>query len=320
VHLGLMFSPLRPTDNVPNFPDIFGYVRLSFPVLFFAWALVMSVITWRRIDWVARRLFIVLVALTSAFAYLVLESDAWKWLPQVVDNTQFTYRVDTYVLLGTALFVTAAVIWQARAGATVRKWASAILIAILVYNVGGATWQVWHTRSIYFTSKGMIRAPRTFTDEVVSARDVRAPSWYSTSDFRDTSARLVLVDPSRTATVPLSEIRGSHFSGLLDVPDGRAPFITNIVGNRKFVRMTGIRQFGRTINGLVVAVRRKSAPETGPVRVTINQAKSPPIRYGAWASMLSVVALLALLAWPARRFLPARARPRRAGPRAAAPV
>jgi hypothetical protein len=305
VHLGLLLSPLRPTDRT-MFASPFGYVRLSFPVLFFAWALVLTVVTWRRCDSAARRLTVALVCLTGAYAWLIVDRKPWKRLPHVLYNIQFRYRLGSYVLLTTALLVMLTLLWQARAREPVRRWTSVALVAIVLFNLGGAIWQVWSANSLYFSSVGPARAGNALADEVVASRYEKPRSWYSIIDFRDAAPRYVVVEAGRTVTVPLEKIRGSSFAGLLAVPEGRAPFTTNITGSIRFIRMTGIRAVGRTADGLVVAVRRARAPSSGPLSVTIRQAKTTPVRMGAWVSMASLIALLGLIAWPARRLVHAR--------------
>ena len=141
---------------------------------------------------------------------------------------------------------------------------------------------------------------------MLSSRHVVPPSRYPAGDFRDGSAPVVAVEAGRTLTVPLDQVDASGYSGLLDVPLGPAPFTTNIAGGPRFVRMTGIRAVGRTNDGFVVAVRDNPSL-VQPVRVTLRQAGSGVLRVGAIASVLSVLALLGVVAWPARRLLGRRA-------------
>jgi hypothetical protein len=308
VHTGLLFSPLRPADHLRYFPSRFGYVRLSFPVLFFAWGFLVGVLVWRRLDSAARRFLVALVALTAAYAWLVIELSPWKKFPHFLYNIQFTYRLDSYVLLTTALIVTGALVWHATACERVRRPTTVLLVAIVVFNVAGATWQVWTAASIHFTPHGPVTTSSSFADEVIGFRSSIPPSWYSIVDFRDTSAPVVAVEAGRNVTVPLTKIRGSSFSGTLAVPDGPAPFTTNITGGARFVRMTGIRAVGRSLDDFVVAVRAADAPATGPVAVTIRPANTAPLRDGAIVTRISLIALLALIAWPTRRILRASRR------------
>jgi hypothetical protein len=109
-------------------------------------------------------------------------------------------------------------------------------------------------------------------------------------------------------TLPFTKIHGSSFSDRVDVPDGSAPFRTNISAGPRFIRMTGIKAVGRTPDGFIVAARTPHVPKEGPVAVTITQADSAPLRAGAVVSVLSALALLAVIAWPARVILRRAAR------------
>lgn len=299
VDLGGLLNPLRPADHVSGVA-LSDYVRLSLPVLFFAWAVVVALTMWRQWDSVAKRLFVALVGLVGVFTCLLTVRSMWKPLPQILYNIQFTYRIDSYVLLTTALLVMIALHWQARAHEPARRWTSVVLAAILVFNVGAATRQVWSARSIYFWSCCVLRTGRDFADHVVESRYEQVSSSNSIGYFRDISSPVIAVAIGRTMTVPLTKIHGSSFSGTLDVPDGPGPFTTNISAGPRFVRMTGIKAVGRTPDGFIVAVRAASPLAAGPVPVTIRQADTAPLRAGAIVSLLSALALLALIVWPAR--------------------
>ena len=101
VHPALLLNPLRPADRSPTIVHFFARdIRLSFPCLIFAWAIVVVMLQWRKNGWVARRLFLGLLVLTVAFVILVMNTQPWSWLPRIYWNTQFTWRLDGYVLAG----------------------------------------------------------------------------------------------------------------------------------------------------------------------------------------------------------------------------
>jgi hypothetical protein len=302
VHPALLLNPFRPADHSRSIVSFFARdIRLSFPCLFFAWALVVVTSFWRGRDWVAKRLVLGLIGLTGMFALLVVASGPWKWLARVYWSAQFTFRLDSYVLLSTALFVMIALVWEANASDSVRRFTTGALVVIVVFNLGAATWQVWRVRSEYVTGAFEVPTHGHFAQRVIAAHYVTPPSWYTTGDFRDISSPVVAVAAGRTMMVPLPRIHGSSFSGSLAVPDGRAPFATNIAAGPRFVRMTGITAVGRTPDGFVVAVRAVGAPASGPVAVAIRQTDTAPLRAGEVVSVVSALALLGLIVWPARR-------------------
>jgi hypothetical protein len=304
VHPALLLNPFRPSDRSPSFvPAVARDIRLSFPCLFFTWAVVVVMVLWRGSDWAARRVFLGVLGLVGAFVVLVVAERPWNRLPHIFWSVQFTWRLDAYVLLATALLVMIALRSQANAGDSVTRWTTIVLAAIVAFNVGAATWQVWRVRSEYVTGPFEVPTHRHFAERVIASRYTVPQSWYPAGDFRDVSSPVVAVAAGRTMTVPLPEVRGSSFSGPLEVPDGRAPFSTNISAGPRFVSMTGIKAVGRTPDGYVVAVRAEGAPPAGPVAVTIRQADTAPLRAGAIVSVLSALALLLLIAWPARVLL-----------------
>jgi hypothetical protein len=301
VHPALVLNPFRPADRSPSIVSFFARdIRLSFPVLFFAWALLVVIVMWRGSDWAARRLVVGLVGLTAAFVVFVVAEGPWRWLPRAFWTVQFTFRLDAYVLLSTALLVMVALVWEARASDSVRHSMALVLAAIVAFNVVVATWQIWRVRSEYVTGPYEVATHGHFAQRVVASRYAVPPSWYPTGDFRDLSAPLVAVPAGRTMTVPLREVHGSSFSGALAVPDGPAPFATNIAAGPRFVRMTGVTAVGRSADGFVVAVRAANVPASGVVRVTIRQAETAPLRTGEIVSAFSALAALALIVWPIR--------------------
>jgi hypothetical protein len=298
---GFMFNPLRPA-----YSHLYRDVRMSLPWLFLAWAVVVAGVLWRSRHRASKVLFVGIVAIVAAHTILILARPAWRWLPHVLYNVQFAWRLGGYVLLGTALLLVLALESQSRSRATMRRATTAVLVPILVFNVGAATWQVWRVRPSYVHSARNVATDDAFAASVVAARDVLPPSWRDVESFRDVTSSLVGHEAGRTVIVPLAAVHGSHFSGTVDVPDGSAPFNTNISAGPRFVTMTGIRAVGRTTRGFVVAVRAPEAPAVGPVAVTIDQANSKLLRAGALASLLSVVAFIALLGWPLFSFLRSR--------------
>jgi hypothetical protein len=299
VHPALLLNPLRPTDHSPSIVHFFAQnIRLSFPCLIFAWTVVVVIVLWRKNGWVARRLFLGLLVLTVAFAALVMNSQLWSWLPRIYWNTQFTWRLDGYVLLGTTMLTILALVWQAGTRKSIRRWTTGTLIAVVLFNLGAAVWQEWRVRSEFVAGAFEVPTHGHFVSTVVAARYVTPRSWYAGGDFRDISSPVVGVTVGRAVKVPYQRVRGSSFSGMLAVPDGSAPFVTNIAAGPRFVRMTGITAVGRTPDGFVVAVRAANTPEAGPLRVTIREADNALLRTGAIVSVLSALALLAMLAWP----------------------
>jgi hypothetical protein len=299
---GLLLNPLRTSD--PGHSALALDIRMTLPWIFVVWALIVGLKTWRGKDAGTHRWFVGLLGLGSAYFVFVVAKSPWRLLPHSFYNVQFTWRLHAYILLATALLVMIVLQWQATAGDRVKRASTAALAVIVVFSVGIATWQVWRVRSQYHVvGNGAIATGKTFNGVVIAARTVAPPSWYVRDEFRDTTSPHVATQSKRIVTVPADEVHGSKFAGVLDVPDGAAPFRTNISAGPRFVRMTGIRAVGRTNRGLIVAVRGPNAPPTGPIKVTIEQADTRVLEAGSIVSALSALVLFVMICWPALRLL-----------------
>jgi hypothetical protein len=297
-------------DPLPSPSHGWGHdFRLSLPTLFAAWAIVVAVVAWRRIDPVARRLIVVLTGLAGLYLSIVTFSTPWKAFPHFLYNIQFTWRLLSYVLLTTALLVMAVLAGQARANQPMRRATNAALTIIAIFTVSAATWQAWTVRSTYHENGQTLPAPSNFADIVVADRYVLPPSWYADGQFRDVSGQVIDVGFAPQLIVPEAHVRGSTFSERLYVRAGPLPFRTNIAAGPHLVQITGIKPLGITASGFVVAERVPGTPQTGPVDVTIRQAHTTLLRVGAFVSMFSLAALAALLAWPVLAWLRPRLAP-----------
>jgi hypothetical protein len=305
--VGMLLNPLRVsyTTGGPFERDI----RVTLPWMFAAWACVVAVVYWKRADRTMKTLFVGFFALAGCYLFLVSTSAPWRLLPSIFYNLQFTWRLHAYVLLATALFVMVALRGHAAMHDRVSRAASVVLVVLVVFNVAAATWQVWRVRSEYVKNKTVAYSDDSFVDQVVAARSVVPPSWYSFGQFRDESSRRVATLGRPTLTIPATAVRRDEFSGSLAVPDGPAPFKTNIAAGTHFVSLAGIQAVGRSSDDALVAARAPGSPATGPIRVTIRPAHGVVFVAGNWGSILSLTALLGLLSWPLGRRARGRCRP-----------
>jgi hypothetical protein len=287
-------------------------IRASLPLFFAIWAIAVAAFAWRRIDRVGRRLIVLLTVVAGLYVLLIVSPTPWRSFPHVLYNIQFRWRLHAYVLLATALLVMVVLVWQARANEASRRATSAVLTVITVFTVGAATWQAWSVPSTYHANNHDLRAPSNFADTVVADPFVQPTIWYGFNEFRLLNRPVLDLKSAHQLTVPESEVRGSKFSGLLDVRNGPLPFRTNIAAGPPLVSMTGIEPVGITPSGFVVAHRAPGTPESGPVEVTIEQGTSRLLRTGARISRLSLDALAVLAAfllWPIFTWLRTRFAP-----------
>jgi hypothetical protein len=305
---GLLLNPLRPSDLTSS--AFSRDIRLAAPWMFALWAVVVVALLWRNREGSSKRAFVGVFGIALFFIGIIVWHGVWKAFPHVLYNVQFTWRLNAYVLLTTALLVLLALGWQATAPERLKRSTTVVLVALLVFNLGAAIWQVWRVRSEYVRGGKELVTGSTFADQVVASRDDPPLSWYGKGDFRDFSAPPIETDRSRLLTIPSTAVHRSKFKGVLRVPDGPLPFDTNISAGPRFVRMTGIEPIGRAHDGSIVAVRRRQAPPTGPIEVTIVPIESNVLRLGALVSIISVVLLVGMVLWALGRLLRRRLRAR----------
>ena len=288
---------------------LFGLLRPEYPIrvtvewTFVVWAVVFVIMHRHERDRRANRLFAAVLCVGIVFVVITGDHGAWRYLPHVLYNVQFSRRLNNYVLITTGLLVLLAL---ERRGPQARRMpvAACALAVLALFAVVCANQQLWRVKSGYHVSgKASVFTGSSFNSTVIAARDRVPPSWYSSFDFLDVSVPHVPVTGRRELVVPLDKLHHSSFSGVLAVPDGPLPFHTNIAGGPHFVRMTGIHAVGRNPRGFVVAARDPGAPETGPIRVTIHLAHSGAIEWGRAVSIVSLLALLGVVVVPpARRY------------------
>lgn len=300
----LLLNPLRPSDitNSAFARDI----RLAVPWMFVLWAVLVVALLWRNREASSRRAFVGVFCVGVFFIAIIIWHGAWNVLPHVLYNVQFTWRLNAYVLLTTAVLVMLALRWQTTAPERLRRSTTALLLAIIVFNVGAATWQVWRVRSEYVKGGKEFVTGSTFAYQVVASRYSPPISWYSKGDFRDVSTPRIKTPSGRVLVVPPTAVHDSKFKGVLIVPNGPLPFSTNISAGPRFVTMTGIRPIGRTHDGSIVAVRGPGVPATGPILVAIVPVESRVLRLGAFVSLASLVLFAAMLLWAVSRFVRGR--------------
>jgi hypothetical protein len=118
-----------------------GAFALSLPVLEMAWALASVALFLRaglRQAWT--RVLLICAVLTAAFAVLMTHAGLILVLPNFYSTLQFSYRLESYVLLGLSATVLAGLVLARSGGRRVRAWSWALL-PILAVSVVGAIQQ-----------------------------------------------------------------------------------------------------------------------------------------------------------------------------------
>ena len=185
---GVIFDPLRTVPSASETPAL--YVQA--PVLALIWGLVMLPIVWRE-----RRLRAgagTALILLAGVLLVIMSETAYSQLPNVYQQIQFPYRLQTYVTVACAGLVLLGALAltrraeRGRATRTDRRLALGLGLA-LAFGVALSAWQLWvpntHIIGSYYESYSnraeALRGPPT----------VLPKSWNGLNDFGDHSLPIV---------------------------------------------------------------------------------------------------------------------------------
>jgi hypothetical protein len=285
--LSNVFNPLRHTPRQSTSPDL--YTQL--PVFALAWVVVGCAVVWRQADpglfW--RRAVCGVATVGLVLSGLLLMNWPWDLLPQQLGYIQFTFRLETYILICLALLVIATLAGLQRApspsfGST-RRMLEGSLALVVTYGAALAVWQVWDTPSA-------VRQPNR--NQTFASVHIPNPAFYDTGLFRDASAEEIAVPSGRQVAIPLTAQPGDHLHINIDLPQGRAPIGTNIGAGDYLIDVRGVERVGRTADGFMV-IRRPAAKPRGPVTLTVEPRSSGTLLAGRVITLLGLLGLAALL-------------------------
>jgi hypothetical protein len=286
--LGIVFNPFRVRATHS------AYLRSHFtelPVLVLAWAIVAAVLLWKPSWMRAQRRVVIVLALVVAGLILLLTDEAiWNDLPSTLSVIQFTFRLETYIVMGLA-GVTIVVLRVMRDRAADGRSAvlGAALVVIVLIGLGFGVWQVWNSSAFYFPSSPHYLADRS---AVLNYRHQVPPTWYETGQLRDVSEPVVPTDGEVRLNV--AKIKGERTSQSVSIPAGSGALASNIAASQHLVSVRGLRVIGRTADGFLAFERPPLGRRT--VQLTVSRANSVPMRFGPIVTLLGAIGLVLALA------------------------
>lgn len=273
-----VFSVFRGTPSGPV-PFIAGgspELDTQLPVLVLVWVLVAAFLC-RKTP--VRRVVAGAAVVLAGFLGFLLLNWPWNHLPQALKLIQFTYRLESYILIALALLVVVllrGLDQRDDADPRVRSGMQIALVAVLVFGLGQAVVQVWQTKSFPVTADNHVTRTQALT-----GTHTLPPYWYA-NDYQDRS-RPVVAAASAFRLDP-GTVKGDRIT--VHVPAGGGPVATNIAGGPYVVAVKGARQSGRTAEGYEVLT-----PTGGELR---GSAKSSwPVVLGRVISFMALFALVA---------------------------
>jgi hypothetical protein len=275
------------------------YLRSDFtelPVLTMGWVLVAAALLrprrWRP---ELRRQLISLVLLTAALAVLLVDEGLWGVLPSSLRHIQFTFRLETYIVMATAGALITVLQAAREHGPQIalarRAPLPAALGAVVAFGLASGCWQVWNSDAGYYKGSRAFLRNRS----AVLRYPLRTPpTWYVFGvlrSFRDASAPIVRTHGS--VRLDPAKVTGSTTSQEVTIPAGRGPVASNIAAGTYIVAVHGLRVAGRTGRGYL-ALERPSISRAR-VRLTVTRARTGAMKLAPIVTVLGAAGLLCVV-------------------------
>ncbi|HEY8217627.1 MAG TPA: hypothetical protein VIH82_10865 [Acidimicrobiia bacterium] len=297
--LDVLFHPGRV--SYPELENKIGSaIYLQLPVLAFVWIVAAFVVLRARATRFQRRMTWGLAVVAVPFAVLVATTEPWHWLPKLLRNAQFGYRLETYVIFAATGLVIVALCELGKAPTNVVRPLVVSLGLLMVVSSALAIWQVWNP-VVLLKDRSEVLAPGP-----------RVPrSWYDGGVYRDDSPdtpvldaprgfkRQIHFDVERARDGALTEVKNPH--------SGSGPILTNLAAGPYLVHVDGLDVVGRTDSGFLL-LRRPAARPKGPITVHIGRPTTGAVQGGRVAAIGAAIALLAVVVWVSARSLGRRRR------------
>jgi hypothetical protein len=273
---------LSRASAAPETPDF----ALALPVVAILWVLVGIAVSiarpagaaWQRFLWIVSGLGALLCVLMT-HPGLILD------LPHPYTLLQFTYRLETYVLLALCAAVLATLVLVGRWPQRWRTGAWAGMALVLLASAVGAVQQVdGYPKGdkhpiVVVPDRNVVFAPNN--QPPVTAGGL--------GDYDDASLPLVNPVGAPEVVFPSSAIRDSRVSLPIDLPAGEL-IHTNIAGAPYLVNFEGARVVGRDPNGHIV-LQVEAAKKGAHRRISLAPSKRLPVVLGRAISLLALAFL-----------------------------
>lgn len=312
---------LRTTSSLVSMEHLFSLSRgsalntpspypfaLSLPVLAIAWALIgLLVLTWgnRNRTWI--RIFLICSALAVLVGIAMTHVGILLALPSPYIAMQFSYRLETYVVLALCGAILAALVLARDGSRRMRAW-TWLAIPVCCVSLGGAIQQI---ADYPYPGQDRYQALEYY-GEVETGNE---------ESFQDASAPAVVAGGLQTIVFPFEAVQGDRVSLSTRVRPGTR-VATNIAAGSYLVHVTGAKPVGvLPHDGLMVleigaasagdpsgtgTASTKTAPEE---TITVSMGNSLPIVLGRVLTLCGLAILaLELALMPAYRLLSRRLR------------
>jgi hypothetical protein len=294
---------LQAYMHVVSVPNLFTIERVAalspghsfvvtLPVLAIIWTLVgMAFFLSKGLRRVWTRVLLICVAVTVLIAIVMTHAALILALPRPYAMLQFSYRLDSYVLLGIsgAVLVVLVLAQDGSRRTRIFVWS---LVPVLIVAVLGAV----HQTAAY------PRFDAESRQAAVSPSSKPGPREEGWTDYINVSMTLLEDRHGRPSEIifPASSLHDERASKVVHLPP-RSVADTNIGGGPEFVHVTGAKIIGidNEGNDVIEIGRSKGSPTgRGAVRptevISVSPANSAPVALGR---LLSLAAVIWLVGW-----------------------
>jgi hypothetical protein len=272
-------------------------VSLALPILAVAWVLVsIAMLTWRRRSGTQMRVLLITAAATLALTVLMTHASLILALPRAYATLQFSFRLESFVLLGISGGMVVVLVIATDGDAQLRRW-TWLLAPIALVSVLGAVQQT----SAHPQGKNRNTALFYLTPP---------PERFGQFDYLDNRLR-EYEEPLPQVYFPISTNTSQRVSVVTGVPSDRL-VATNLRGGSDLLDVTGARIVGVDAQLDDVLELPKSPGSSGASRaslhatpptatISVSPAAPLPVVAGRVISLTALAVLVGLLGWLAIR-------------------
>jgi hypothetical protein len=272
-------------------------VSSSLPVAAIAWTFVAVATGARGRRGTYMRVLAIVIAATVGLAIVMTHADLILALPRMYSSLQFSFRLESLVVLGVCVAMTLVLAIARDGGTWMRRW-TWLLAPVAAISIAGALQQtIAHRQGVVGRSHALsFAAP--------------LPERYAQVDYDD----LLPLDGASLPFVefPLATIASEgHASTVVAAPADRL-LLSNLMGGPELVHVTGAKIVAIAPRGNDV-LELPRAPHAGAyvpaqgagqaATITVSAAEPPPVLVGRWLSLIALVALVGELGVLAARDL-----------------
>ncbi len=289
---------LRSTSGLVSASHLFTFSRssvvgdtpdfvLALPVLVIAWLLLSLILSLSlRGDQVWKRVLWVFAALSVAFTIVMTHSHLILELPDPYTFIQFSYRLETYVLVGISGAVLSVLVLARSWRRPWRAWSWATIVLVLVSAVGAVQQVDNYPRGT--GDPGVVEPDRY----AVFNPSIQPPFSGGLGDYND--ATTPLVEPAGAPigiTFPAA-IRDEKVTIPVDLPAGVLVH-TNLTGAPYLVNVNGATVVGHDRSGHMVL--RIASSSRMPRQITLSRSSRLPVVLGRVVTAGAALVLVLLL-------------------------